>query len=315
MISIINYFANEYSNKWFQMILKIPNLNGESICSNHNLTMKIIIDNPEFEWDWKILSDNPNIIIKQMLINNNNNEKWKWCFHDITMNKYITMDLIENNKDKEWCWEYMYRNPNLTIEFIKKNKEKLYEWHLISCHKNITMDDITNNPDLPWNERHVCNNPNLTMEYVNSIGRRNFGSWYVCSNPRITYNDIINNIDNYWTTSYFYKNPNLTKQMIEEILRQINVGRKNMVLFSFAKFSENPNLKINDVLDNLNENWDYYLIGLTAKFDFQLLINAIDKKSRNYERLVEGILQNPNLTFDDAFIFFDDIIIYLENGY
>ena len=53
--------------------------------------MEFIEAHPDYEWDWYLLSMNPNLTIK----------------------------FIEEHPQYDWNWEYVSGNPNLTLELLK----------------------------------------------------------------------------------------------------------------------------------------------------------------------------------------------------
>jgi hypothetical protein len=85
-----------------------------------NILVKLITDNPDRAWDWKGISQNPNITMK-----------------DITDNPL------------PWDWKGISQNPNITMKDITDNPLP-WEWYQISWNPNITMKYITDNPDKPW---------------------------------------------------------------------------------------------------------------------------------------------------------------------
>ena len=68
------------------------------------MTIEIIEKNPDKDWDWMWISNNPN----------------------------LTIDYIEKNPDKPWDWEMISCNPNITIEIIEKYIDKPWDWNEIS---------------------------------------------------------------------------------------------------------------------------------------------------------------------------------------
>ena len=106
MIQIKHYLKDEYSNKFF----------------------KLILDNPDKNWDWNIISRNPNITIKIIL--NNPNENWDWNY--ISQNPNITMKFILDNPNKNWNWFCISYGPNITIKNILDNPDKNWDWYGIS---------------------------------------------------------------------------------------------------------------------------------------------------------------------------------------
>ena len=120
-MQIKTHLNNEYSNKFF----------------------KLILDNPDKNWNWDYISRNPNITTKIILDNPDIN--WNWCF--ISLNPNITMKFILDNPDKKWNWYYVSENPNITIKFILDNPDKDWNWSNISCNtfKNNKIHYIKSN--------------------------------------------------------------------------------------------------------------------------------------------------------------------------
>ena len=57
----------------------------------------MIEKHPEKPWDWRSISDNPN----------------------------LTMEIIEKHPEKPWDWKYISLNPNLTFKFIENNIDRI----------------------------------------------------------------------------------------------------------------------------------------------------------------------------------------------
>jgi len=68
--------------------------------------MDIIRENPDKPWNWRWISENPN----------------------------ITWDIIRQNPDKPWDWYYLSMNPNITMDIIRENPDKPWNWEVISSN-------------------------------------------------------------------------------------------------------------------------------------------------------------------------------------
>ena len=75
MLLIKNQLEQEFSNKFFKLILDNPykNWDWDYISSNSNITMKDILNNPDKNWNWFYISSNPNITMKYILDNPDKN--------------------------------------------------------------------------------------------------------------------------------------------------------------------------------------------------------------------------------------------------
>ena len=64
------YVGKIFSNKWFNFILKNKkDWNWDFISSNPNLTIQIILVNPDKKWNWYNISKNSNITMDDVLNN------------------------------------------------------------------------------------------------------------------------------------------------------------------------------------------------------------------------------------------------------
>ena len=66
-------------------------------------------------WDWRLLSNNPNITME--IVEKYPNKPWDWI--GLSGNPNITIEFVEKYPDKPWNWGGLSRNPNITMEFLK----------------------------------------------------------------------------------------------------------------------------------------------------------------------------------------------------
>ena len=77
-----------------------------------NILTYLLQKHPEKSWDWRSISQNPN----------------------------ITMEIIEKHPEKPWDWNYISSNPNITMEFIEKHLDKI-KFAYLSINK-FTFENI-----------------------------------------------------------------------------------------------------------------------------------------------------------------------------
>lgn len=92
--------------------------------------------NPQVEWNWSVLSENP-------------------C---------ITMDYVRNHPEIPWNYRSMSRNVNLTWSFVKHRQGKHWDWHYLGQHKCVFLRYVTSNPYIPWDGFRLGMNPNLSLD-------------------------------------------------------------------------------------------------------------------------------------------------------
>jgi hypothetical protein len=161
------------------------------ISFNPNITLDIVFDNPQFNWEYNFIIQNKNIKlddIKKYLpklekknnflidfLSLNENVTWeyvvqnpqiKWSYDFLTSNKNITLNIIKANPDKNWNFNYLSRNLSITWNDIVSNPEINWDWDFISSHPNITWEIIKSNLNNPWCWHCVCHNPNITFEII-----------------------------------------------------------------------------------------------------------------------------------------------------
>jgi len=110
-----------------------------SISSNPNITMEFINNNPDkpgAAHPYGAASE------KQLCADGAAahpfgaaSEKQRWDWRSISRNPNITMKDIINNPDKPWNWNWISFNPNITIEDIINNPDKPWDWDYISMNK------------------------------------------------------------------------------------------------------------------------------------------------------------------------------------
>ena len=157
-----NGMISENPNLTFQHLLYYGwNIEWYNLSENKYFTLELInkfINEISFIY----VSENPNINMKFVLENINENFSWT----SLSKNPAIKLIDIEDNPNLPWNWTYISLNPNLTIEFIEKYIYKNWYWPNITVNSSITMEMIKQNPNLPWDYNRICLNPNLNLEFI-----------------------------------------------------------------------------------------------------------------------------------------------------
>ena len=98
---LLQKWKEEYSKEWFQFIL----------------------DNPEYDWKYYLLSRNPNITWE--IVKNNPDKNWDYNW--VSENSNITIDIVKNNPQINWSYYHLSINP-MTQGFndYMEKKEELY---------------------------------------------------------------------------------------------------------------------------------------------------------------------------------------------
>lgn len=257
----------------FETILQQSEINWKRVSKNPNITVEIVRNNFDKNWNWKNLSkhldiskefdkswpwDYENLSKNQTLrweiVENNINEKWDWNW--LSCNKCVTLDIIEKNPDKNWYWLDVTSNPNVTWEFIEKNLDKNWNYIIISSHI-LTQEIYKKHPLLFENYFvHICYNPHFDFDFfLNHLDK--YLCWYGLS-MKADFQTVKKYPDFEW-------NWNILSEKID-----------------WKFIEENPNFKW---------NWDY--VSQNKSVTFEIVENNNDK-SWNYSELY----QNPSFIKD-----------------
>lgn len=200
----------------------------------------------------------------------------EWDFNRFVANPNLTFEYIDSHlelKEKifpNWTGT-LSKNPNLTLKYVLDNNTE-WDWFNISANPGITLEDIENNPELNWRWKYIGKNPNITMDFILKH-KEHFSTkdecQYLGSTPNITIENIIAYPELFWRKEQIASNPNLTLDFILEYFED-NDFRSQIKSYELGK---NLNVSPQQIFDNTN-----------------LL---------NNKRFMEGILTNPNFTFDD----------------
>ena len=86
------YIQRKWDEHYWDFVCKYSDiLNWEYISYNPNITMGMIEQYPDKEWDWERISQNPN----------------------------LTIEFVDKYPDKPWDWYNISQNPNITWDIIE----------------------------------------------------------------------------------------------------------------------------------------------------------------------------------------------------
>ena len=161
-----DFSSKTTSNRSTQMVSKTP----EKKYEQNDLTRLLALC-PKKEWDYQLLSENPN----------------------------ITWDIVQAHPGKPWDYSMLSGNPSITWEVVQSTlgrPEIDWDYSELSANPNITWDIVQANPDPPggkWDYQYLSKNPNITWEIVRDNPNPPGGKWdyyQLSRNPNITW-DIV----------------------------------------------------------------------------------------------------------------------------
>lgn len=173
----------------------------------------------------------------------------------------------------------------VSLDFIEENPMRPWIYQSLSFHKDITIDYVIDHPALPWTYYDLSKHKNITL------------------------NDILDNPELPWNYTSLGANPNITLDMIQEydLPWDFNIGVSN-----------NPNLNIEFVLNNIDKkwNWDYISEKVATEnavrmypalpWNFNnLTINSnisleFIRENPELPWIYSKLATNPNATFEDC---------------
>lgn len=276
-----------------------------------NTLLRLLEEFPNANWNYPILSGNPNIPI--------------W--------------YIRDNPDKEWDYSiYASYNPNMTIEEEEKDstiwenykkslqESNIYKYNKISSERHIRNYWLRKNPNCSWEKaKEMCENKN----------------WYtILQNPNANWENILEYIRNEELTwnfpwEYVYLNKNIKWENIVEIEEKYNAYLNFYIISSqsyvnwdivqkypeyswdYSQLSRNVNIKWEIVKNNLDRPWDFYWLSKNPNITWEIVRDnpihkwcpsnlsenpnitwEIIRDNPDYKWSPDNLSRNPNLTFE-----------------
>ncbi len=117
----------------------------EKLCQNRNITLEMIADEDGYFAPldtkpllfWIGVSSNPNLTLKFILEHPN----WKWKWEVVSSNPGIQMADVISHSDLPWSTEGLSKNPNLTMEMLANSPELHWVWRLV-VYLPFTLDKL-----------------------------------------------------------------------------------------------------------------------------------------------------------------------------
>lgn len=153
------------------------------------LTWEFVLQHPEVEWAWDMLSRHPNIPVELIF----QNPEYNWVWRQVSENPNLKWEHVSTHLDFDWCWELLSLHPNITWDIVKQNLHYPWNWYFLSQNKNIGWDTVNNNKDKPWNYRKLSLNtmPRYKKDWIANTRRKWIAAnrihrfWReVCYNPK-----------------------------------------------------------------------------------------------------------------------------------
>lgn len=164
-------------------------------------------------------------------------------------------------------------NFNMLLYFLEKYPNKSWNWKYIGRNLNLTIEFIENNPDLPWDEKDIFKRSGIKLETENHRTYKFNKRKYWNMSPIVK----INEIKDYKDYNYISENHDLTIDFIKD-----NIDEE----WDWYKISKNPGIKMEDIQNNLKLPWVWSQISRNPN----LRIDFIKNNTNN-------LLRCPKTTF------------------
>lgn len=227
------------------------NLIWSALGNNSNLSIKFILDNPQFmdKWDWKTISRNKNMT--HVVINAHPELKWHWESMEQNPSVCLSSDFLTENFSK---FDMQYIIPNAPFSFIEKHmvvfsyfyQERFWGW--LSRNPNITGEFLLFHLNEAWSWPCLSSNPALSIDFIED-NMSLMWDWSIISKHKMTipfYEKHIVNI--FFDISDLHQNPN----MIDFFLIHPDWN------WNWAKISCNKGLTFSIVKSLPHKDWDWF---------------------------------------------------------
>lgn len=248
-----------------ELVIQNPqfNWNWEELSGCPTIGDDVVLNNLDKLWDWNKLTENSAISIDLILRYNNDPSVWS----HISYRKDLTLEFIRANIDKPWNWIVLFNNPIMTIEFFEENIDIIDSpivWDTLSANSKMTLKFIEDHPDKDWNWTSLSDNPILTEEFIDrypdkdwnwgySEGWDNFG---ISNRKDISHAFLLRHLDKEWDFVVLSSNSVIaTPDFIEEHME---------FDWCWYTLSSNTSMTIEFVLRHSNMGWNWDVVGLSA---------------------------------------------------
>jgi hypothetical protein len=291
-----------YSEKWWYFMKNnITKLNFNNISSNQNLTLELVLNNLDLNWNWDKICARDFVTFDVVKKYTN----LKWNFNVLLSNNNFTWTIINSDEFKNLYYEHFkkkFQNSNKCID-----KNLFYSGHCeIDIDFNLFENTIIENIEI--NMFYVSQNPSITLDIIENNITLNW-DWYELSrsnyiteeflskyiNLKWDYSCILSRKDISWNffEKYFDVLNRKYDDFMELISKHVNVTidileKYDNIVWDYTWVSLNPNINIEYVLNNLDKAWDWYFLTIHPNISFNDIKNNLDL-SWNFNVLTSSI--------------------------
>lgn len=288
----LSNFRKIVEKKWQQYFwesifdyFKLQSISFSNLSRNPNISLEIIMKNPQYPWNYNELSSNSSINFT--MVKKTPNLKWNYNF--LSLNPSISWLDIKSNIDLSWDWCNLAKKEGITIDIIKLKYTELNPKMLIH-NSSVTLEMIENNLDIPWDLNEIILKENILFPDILELMKKYNIKFLekhitdISSQKNVFWHTVKNYPNIKWNYKFLSCNPNIT---LEIILKNLD---KN---WSWKYFSYNPNFKLEYILRFPILNWDWEYISENLLTPFFL------NKHPHFPYCKNSIQMNAAFTFQD----------------
>lgn len=263
-------------------LLEFLDKKWDMLVVNNTISAKFAIDNPQFNWDWR------------------------------TISQYADLDDIKAHPELPWDYKFLSWNENITIEFILSCPDK---WNYIRLSSHMPID-IMDKYNLPWVWSNTSRCNGLTWQYVfdhsydwtfhmlymslpttlADVEKYNLKYFTVMSrNPLLDFEVVLKYPEGWNWVDLSYNQPwkvifdNLNKPWDIDTLSKRDditwdiVCKYPNLPWSFAMLSRNLPLAV--IKANSNKPWDYFQMSWNTDLDWIFILQNRHKLKNHMIRI------------------------------
>ena len=179
--------------------------------------------------------------------------------------------LLDLFPDENWNMFLLSANPNISLQDIIERPDWGWDWMQFSGSKGISWQEIMKNKHLSWNWTIVLKRKDIVFSDALNIIQEKFFSVPI---EELSYNvkwkDVKENLLFKWNWKILSKNPNITIQ---------NIIDNSKLPWDWYCISRRPDITLDYVLENPDLHWYYENFKFPQNRDSQLNKTLTDEKS------------------------------------
>jgi len=281
-------FMNDYQSKW-KWLTTCPAVNMDMIESTLN-------DNDTYHWSLDMVTLNPNVTIEFVNKYIIDNKSCTNTVFNLSYNTNTDLRFIDEFPNFNWVWRHLSYNKNITLEFVVKYSDKNWNWDILSYHPNLTFDFIDALPDKPWHWSAISRSK-FALLAIEKYPDKDWNMANIRNNKylSLTHDDLRGLEHKLGVTTHYLAAQTHTRvhsDNSDNDSDNIHVREK-----SWGDRSEDPKLNLQQLVDNVNEDWNWYQLTINPAISLEF-IDLHSNEPDKYKWRWYDMHNNPNMNFE-----------------